>query len=57
MKDEPRSGRGKNRLVHYPPEACGKRSAARFREVGASLAKGSTLKNTVIAPPQSSESE
>jgi hypothetical protein len=29
--------RGQNRLVHYPPEACGKRSAARFREVGGAL--------------------
>jgi hypothetical protein len=26
-----------NRLFHYPPEACGKRSAARFREVGGAL--------------------
>jgi hypothetical protein len=26
--------KGENRLFHYPPEACGKRSAARFREVG-----------------------
>jgi hypothetical protein len=26
--------KGQNRLFHYPPEACGKRSAARFREVG-----------------------
>jgi hypothetical protein len=25
------------RLFHYPPEACGKRSAARFREVGGAL--------------------
>jgi hypothetical protein len=29
--------RGQNRLFHYPPEACGKRSAARFREVGGAL--------------------
>jgi hypothetical protein len=29
--------RGQNRLLHYPPEACGKRSAARFREVGGTL--------------------
>jgi hypothetical protein len=29
--------RGQNRLFHYPPEACGKRSAARFREVGEAL--------------------
>jgi hypothetical protein len=26
-----------NRLFHYPPEAYGKRSAARFREVGGAL--------------------
>jgi hypothetical protein len=25
------------RLLHYHPEACGKRSAARFREVGGAL--------------------
>jgi hypothetical protein len=28
--------KGQNRLFHYP-EACGKRSAARFREVGGAL--------------------
>jgi hypothetical protein len=28
---------GQNRLFHYPPEACGKRSAAHFREVSGSL--------------------
>jgi hypothetical protein len=32
-----REFRGQNRLFHYPPEACGKRSAARFREVGGAL--------------------
>jgi hypothetical protein len=26
-----------NLLFHYPREACGKRSAARFREVGGAL--------------------
>jgi hypothetical protein len=26
-----------NRLFHYPPEACGKRSAARYRKVGGAL--------------------
>jgi hypothetical protein len=26
-----------NRLFHYPPEASGKRSATRFREVGEAL--------------------
>jgi hypothetical protein len=26
-----------NRLFHYPPEACGKQSATRFREVGGAL--------------------
>jgi hypothetical protein len=34
MKTELRS---QNRLFHHPPEACGKRSAARFREVGGEL--------------------
>jgi hypothetical protein len=29
--------RGQNRLFHYRPEARGKRSAARFREVGGAL--------------------
>jgi hypothetical protein len=29
--------RQENRLFHYPPEACGKWYAARFREVGETL--------------------
>jgi hypothetical protein len=29
--------KGLNSLFHYPPDACGKRSAARFREVGRAL--------------------
>jgi hypothetical protein len=29
--------RGQNHLLHYPPEACGKRSAAHFWEVGGAL--------------------
>jgi hypothetical protein len=29
--------KGQNRLFHYPPEACGKRSAARFREMDGAL--------------------
>jgi hypothetical protein len=29
--------KGQNRLFHYPPEACGKWSAAHFREVGGVL--------------------
>jgi hypothetical protein len=28
---------GQNRLFHYPPEACDKRSAARFRETDGAL--------------------
>jgi hypothetical protein len=28
---------GQNHLFHYPPKACGKRSAARFGEVGGAL--------------------
>jgi hypothetical protein len=31
------TSRQENRLFHYPPEACGKRTAARFREMGGSL--------------------
>jgi hypothetical protein len=33
-KGDPRQ---ETRLFHYPPETCGKRSAARFREVGGAL--------------------
>jgi hypothetical protein len=33
----PTISRGQNRLFHYPAEACGRRSAARFREVGGAL--------------------
>jgi hypothetical protein len=29
--------KSQNRLFHYPFEACGERSAARFREVGGAL--------------------
>jgi hypothetical protein len=29
--------RGQNRLFHYPPEAYGERSTARFLEVGGAL--------------------
>jgi hypothetical protein len=29
--------RQENRLFHYPPEACIKRSAARFRELGGAI--------------------
>jgi hypothetical protein len=29
--------KGQNRLFHYPPEACNKRSAERFQEVGGAL--------------------
>jgi hypothetical protein len=36
VKDEPRSGLAQ-RLFHCPPEVCGKRSAACFREVGGAL--------------------
>jgi hypothetical protein len=30
FKDGEMSVKGQNRLFHYPPEACDKRSAARF---------------------------
>jgi hypothetical protein len=29
--------KGQNCLFHYPPEACGKQSAARFQEVDGAL--------------------
>jgi hypothetical protein len=34
VKDEPCSSRGQNHLFHFPPEACNKRSATHFQEVG-----------------------
>jgi hypothetical protein len=34
FRDGETNVKGQNRLFHYPPEACGKRSAARFPEVG-----------------------
>jgi hypothetical protein len=37
FRDGETNVKGQNRLFHYPPEACGKRSAALFREVGGSL--------------------
>jgi hypothetical protein len=55
-----------NRLFHYPPEDCGKRSAARFREVGGALQEVHRLprevlrkkkKETVTTPLRSSDSE
>jgi hypothetical protein len=37
-KDSPPPKKKTNRmLLHYPPEACGKRSAERFREMGGAL--------------------
>jgi hypothetical protein len=36
--------KGQNRLFHYPREACGKRSAARFREVGGAKKKRPSLR-------------
>jgi hypothetical protein len=35
--NEKGSSEATNRLFHYPPEACGKQSAARFREMGRAL--------------------
>jgi hypothetical protein len=41
--------RGQNRLLHYPPaEAYGKRSAARFREVGGALYEVHRLPKEVL---------
>jgi hypothetical protein len=37
FRDGKTNAKGHNRLFHYPPEACAKRSAARFREVGRPL--------------------
>jgi hypothetical protein len=37
FRDGETSVKSQNRLFHYPPEGCGKRSAARFREVGGAL--------------------
>jgi hypothetical protein len=37
FRDGETNVKGQNCLFHYPPEACGKRSAARFREVGGAL--------------------
>jgi hypothetical protein len=50
FRDRETNVKGQNHLFHCPPEACGKRSAARFRGSGwcivrsISLAKGGTLK-------------
>jgi hypothetical protein len=37
FRDGETNMKGQNRLFHYPLEACDKRSAARFREVGGAL--------------------
>jgi hypothetical protein len=37
FRDGKMNMKGQNRLFHYPPEACGKQSAACFREVGGAL--------------------
>jgi hypothetical protein len=37
FRDGETNVKGQNRLFHYPPEVCGKWSAARFREVGGAL--------------------
>jgi hypothetical protein len=64
FRDGETNVKGQNRLFHYPPEACGKQSAARFREVGGERFKKCIAcqgkyfeKETVTAPPQSSDSE
>jgi hypothetical protein len=40
--------RGQDRLFHYPPEAYGKRSAARFREVGGALSEMHGLPRDIL---------
>jgi hypothetical protein len=63
VKHEPRSGRPSTAPAPLPPEACDKRSAARSREVVERCKKCFTCqgryfeKDTVTAPPQSSDSE
>jgi hypothetical protein len=37
FRDRETNVKSQNRLFHYPPEACGKLSAARFREMGEAL--------------------
>jgi hypothetical protein len=37
LETEKTNAKGQTRLFHYPPEAWGKRSAARFRKVGGAL--------------------
>jgi hypothetical protein len=37
FRDGETNVKGQSRLFHYPPEACSKRFAARFREVGGAL--------------------
>jgi hypothetical protein len=37
FRDGETNVKDQNRLFHYPPEACDKRSAAHFREVGEAL--------------------
>jgi hypothetical protein len=55
--------RQENRLFHYPLEACGKRSAARFMKWVERCKKCIACqgryfeKETVTAPPQTSDSE
>jgi hypothetical protein len=40
--------RGQNRPLHYPSEACGKRSAVRFREVGGAFYEVHRLPREVL---------
>jgi hypothetical protein len=37
FRDGETNVKGQNRLFHYPPEACGKRSAAHFGKVSGAL--------------------
>jgi hypothetical protein len=37
FRDGETNVKGQNRLFHYPPEACDKRSAALLRELGGAL--------------------
>jgi hypothetical protein len=47
-RDRETNVKGQNRLFHYPLEACGKRSAACFREVGGALQEVHRLPREVL---------
>jgi hypothetical protein len=48
FRDGEMNVKGQNRLFHYRPEACGKRSAARFRGGGGALQEVYRLPREVL---------